>query len=281
VGYPYTKLTISVMDVDMAAAVLVASHAAADQLGVPAERRVYLRGTGEAYDAVYLAEHPELWRSPAMTTALGDALSSGGSGIDDVAHLDLYSCFASSLWFATDALGLDPRADGRSLTVTGGLPFAGGPASNYLSHSLATMVGVLRADPGSLGLVSGVGMHMTKHAAGVYSTDPPGRPRRAAVSAPPVRAVPIVDRYDGPASIAAYSVVHGRDGAPHWGVVIVDIDAGSRRAYGRVDDADALAALEAEEQVGSLVTLVTASGGVNRVSGVGDTATHPAARRRA
>ena len=37
------------------------------------------------------------------------------------------------------------------LTVTGGLSFAGGPWNNYVTHSIATMVGVLRDDPGSVG----------------------------------------------------------------------------------------------------------------------------------
>ena len=39
VGYPYTKYMVSIMDVDMAAAVIVASESAADALGVPRERR--------------------------------------------------------------------------------------------------------------------------------------------------------------------------------------------------------------------------------------------------
>ena len=34
-----------------------------------------------------------------------------------------------------DALGLDPADDGAAVTVTGGLPFAGGAASDYLSHT--------------------------------------------------------------------------------------------------------------------------------------------------
>ena len=86
------------------------------------------------------------------------------------------SCFGSSLHFARDALGLGAD-DPRPLTVTGGLPYHGGPASNYMGHSIATMADVLRADPGSLGLVSGVGMHMTKHVFGCYSTEPaPLRP---------------------------------------------------------------------------------------------------------
>lgn len=265
VGYPYTKYTVAVMDVDMTAAVVIASHEAADRLGVPAERRVYLRGSAQATDPVYLAEHPNLDRSPGMQDAFTRALRQAGAGIDDIAHLDLYSCFSSSLHFAADALGLDPVDDGRSLTVTGGLPYAGGPASNYLSHALATMVGTLRRDPGSLGLVSGVGMHMTKHIAAVYSADPGAGFSPEVVAAPEPVTIPIVDTHAGPATVATYSVVHGRDGEPVWGLVVVDLPGGSGRAYGRVEEPDALARLEAEELVGATVTLAP-DGSVNRVS---------------
>ena len=43
-------------------------------------------------------------------------------------------------------LGLD-----RPLTVTGGLSFAGGPWNNYVTHSVATMAGVLRDGAGCAG----------------------------------------------------------------------------------------------------------------------------------
>ena len=167
VGYPYTKYMISVMDVDMAAGVLLASHERADALGVPLDRRVYVRGWCYSTDPIYVAEHDEPWRSPAMAAASGEAMRGAGVGIDDVAHLDLYSCFPSSVNFAKDALGLRDD-DARPLTVTGGLPYHGGAGSDYMSHSIATMADVLRADAGSYGLVSGVGMHMTKHVYGVY-----------------------------------------------------------------------------------------------------------------
>jgi acetyl-CoA C-acetyltransferase len=265
VGYPYTKYTISVMDVDMAAAVVIASHEAANDLGVPAERRVYLRGSAYATDPVYLAEHPALDRSPAMGHTFASALAQAGAGIDDIAHLDLYSCFASSVHFAADALGLDVTREARPLTVTGGLPYAGGAASNYLSHALTTMVGVLRADPGSLGLVSGVGMHMTKHIAAVYCTDPGGGFSAEAEAPSEPITVPIVETHAGQATIATYSVVHGSDGQPLWGLVVVDLPDGVSRTYGRVEDPDALARLEAEELVGAAVTL-TPDGNVNRVT---------------
>jgi acetyl-CoA C-acetyltransferase len=257
VGYPYTKYTVAIMDVDMAAAVIVTSHERADALGVPSDQRVYVRGWCYATDPVYVAEHAEMWQSPAMGASAAEALRCAATGIDDVAHFDLYSCFASSLHFARDALGLSP-GDSRALSVTGGLPYHGGPGSGYMTHSIAQMARELRADPGSTGMVSGVGMTMTKHAFGVYSTRPGAvtRPEAAQVQ----RAlddrghVAIAETWEGEADVAAYSVVHGRDGAPQWALLVCDVAQGSR-AYARSEDSEVLARAESEELVGARVAL--------------------------
>jgi acetyl-CoA C-acetyltransferase len=175
-----------------------------------------------------------------------------------VAYLDLYSCFASSVCFALDALGIgedDPRA--RAVTQTGGLPYHGGPGSNYMTHSLAAMTETLRADPGAHGVVSGVGMHMQKHAYGVWSTDP--GPGTAADPAPYTAASaprPIAGNPEGPATVAAYSVLHGRDGAPERALLVCDVPGGEARCYAQLDGgAGVLAQAEAEELVGRPVTL--------------------------
>jgi acetyl-CoA C-acetyltransferase len=269
IGYPYTKQAVSVMDVDMAATVIVASHAKADELGVPPERRAYLHGWCHATDPTYVAEHTDLSASPAMTAASREALTCAGLDIDDVAHLDLYSCFASSVHLACDALDLDPH-DERGLTVTGGLPFSGGAGSNYMLHSIVTMLEVLRADPGSVGMVTGVGMHMTKHVFGLYSTAPPpqGRVRPPDAAAVQARLEPrppttIVDEHTGPAIVASYTVAHARGGEPEWGLVLADIEGG--RAYGRVEDPGLLEAMEAEEWVGRAIQLDARQNGVNLV----------------
>jgi acetyl-CoA C-acetyltransferase len=265
VGYPYTKWAVSIMDVDMAAGLVVATHARADELGIPLDRRAYLHGWSYREDPVYLAEHPDLASSPAMSAGGSEALACAGIGIDDVAHLDLYSCFASSVHLACDALGIG-RDDGRSLTVTGGLPFAGGAGSNYVLHSIATMLDVLRGDPGSVGMVSGVGMHMTKHVFGLYSTaPPPAGCVRPPGPAPAPDTVPIADAFTGDAGVASYTVAHGRSGAPEWGLVLADLPDG-RRAYGRVEQPDLLDALEAEEWVGRTVQLSAGERGVNLVT---------------
>jgi acetyl-CoA C-acetyltransferase len=66
---------------------------------------------------------------------------------------------------------------------------------------------------------------------------------------------PIVDTYAGPASVAAYSVAHGRDGAAEWGLAVCDLPDGGR-AYAKLLDGDLLAATEREEWVGRSVELV-------------------------
>jgi acetyl-CoA C-acetyltransferase len=260
VAYPYTKLMTSIMDVDMAAALVLASAAKADALGVPEERRVYLRGSGYAEDPSHVAGHPELWRSPAMAAAAASALAGAGIGADDVAHLDLYSCFASSVCFALDALGIG-EDDGRAVTQTGGLPYHGGPGSNYMTHALAAMVETLRQDPGTYGLTSGVGMHMQKHAYGVWSTDPGSGPLADVASAPPeADPLAIVETPEGKATVASYSVLHGRDGGPERALLICDLPGGGR-CYALLDGGAAvLAGTEAEELVGRTVTLTPADG---------------------
>ena len=195
-------------------------------------------------------------------------MRTAGIAIDDVGHIDLYSCFASSVNLACDALGI-ATDDQRGLTVTGGLPFSGGAGSNYMLHSIAAMVDVLRADPGSNGLVSGVGMHMTKHCYAVYSTQPgaivvPNQPEVQASTDSAHPATVITNVYSGSGRVASYTVAHGRDGAPEWGLVIADLADGTR-AYGKVDDAALLVEMEQREFVGETVAFIAGENGVNEV----------------
>ena len=168
--------------------------------------------------------------SLAITAGWGFGVMAG-VGVDDVAHLHLYSCFAPSVDFARDALGLD-SSDTRSLTVTGGLLYFGGAGSEYMTHSIATMAATLQADPGSFGLVSGVGMHMTKHVYGIYSTEPgplaPPNAARLQAELDATGAVPIADTYAGPATVAAYSIAHNQTEA-EYGVAIVDLPGSDTR----------------------------------------------------
>jgi acetyl-CoA C-acetyltransferase len=64
--------------------------------------------------------------------------------------------------------------------------------------------------------------------------------------------------------VATYSVVHGRDGRPDWGLAVVDLPEGDR-AYAKVLEPALLADMEATEWVGRSVTLTNGGDGVNLI----------------
>jgi len=250
VAAPFTRNTMAFMDVDMAAAVLVTSHALAEELGIPPRKRIYLHGWGYAKEPPYIAQRPELHSSPAMRAASEQALAMAGVATADIDFLDLYSCFASNVNFSRDVLGIADD-DPRPLTVTGGLPYFGGPGNNYTSHSMAALVEVLREHRGARGLVTGVGMHMTNHSFAVYSSVP----REIRFNAP--RAVQgvrrdIVAQAAGRAIIAGYTVVHA--GAVPHALAVCELPGG-QRCYARCNDPGMAAAMQREEWVGRAVAL--------------------------
>ncbi|MDT5081935.1 MAG: acetyl-CoA C-acetyltransferase [Mycobacterium sp.] len=261
VGWPYTKHEVAVMDVDMSAALLLATAEKADALGVGEDHRLYLNGWAYAQDPASVAERADMSRSGAMAVVGRHALSAAGIGLDDVDVFDLYSCFPSSVRLACDALGL-ALDDPRGLTVTGGLPYAGGPASGYLTHAIATTFDRLREEVGH-GLLTGVGMHLAKHVAAVWSSSPTSA---GSTNPPDLTALqaevdagqhrePLLTAWSGHGTVRAYTVAHGRDGAPTQGLVVLDTTDG--RALARVYGQDRLLDAESRELVGADVTVST------------------------
>lgn len=255
VGWPYPKNEISVMDVDMAAALLLTTAEKADRLDIPEDRRVYLNSSAYAEDPAGIAERTDMAASVAMSVTTEAALTTAGTDISEPMFLDLYSCFPSSVNLACDALGLDP-ADPRGLTATGGLPYAGGAASAYLMHAIATVVERIREQDGSA-LVTGVGMHLQKHIAAIYSRRPAWQEAAGLQSEVERRQPrhPLVDSYDGPATVAAYTVAHDRNNSPVTGLLVLDQPEG--RTLARVQEPELLADAVSRELVGQHVTVTT------------------------
>ncbi|EHB45724.1 acetyl-coenzyme A synthetase [Mycolicibacterium rhodesiae JS60] len=261
VGWPYTKNEVAVMDVDMSAALLLATRARADELGIDEDRRLYLSGYAAAEDPATVAERDDMSRSVAMAVTGSAALAQANLGIEDIDFFDLYSCFPSSVRLACDALGLAVH-DPRGLTVTGGLPYAGGPASGYMTHAIASTFDRVTARGGHA-LLTGVGMHMAKHVAAVWSSSPIASTADGSVDPVDLQAEVekrqkrrhVLTTYAGPATVAAYTVAHGRDGAAVSGLVVVDSREG--RALARVDAPELLTDAESRELVGQPVTVIT------------------------
>jgi acetyl-CoA C-acetyltransferase len=250
VGYPYTKLMNSNNMVEQGAALLIASVEKARDLGVPADRWVFIHAGAEAHDHWYVSNRADLCSSPAIRFAGRRLFELGDVGPDDLDHVDLYSCFPSAVQIAAEELGLSLARD---LTVTGGMSFAGGPWNNYPMNGIATMSDRLRESPGAVCLCTANGGYTTKHALGLYATKPPVAGTfmvddvQAEVDATPSRQA--IDEYDGTATIESYTVMHGRDGRPEQGLG-AGITPDGARVWWTSNDADTMQALLAEEWVG-------------------------------
>ena len=253
IAFPYTKAMCAFSDTDQAAAMILCSVDAARDAGVPEDRWVFPWCGADTHDHWFLSQRADLHSSPALRAAGRATLGAAGIGIDDVAHLDLYACFPVAVEVAAAELGIPLDDPARTPTVTGGNAFAGAPGNNYVSHAIATMVEALRADPGSLGLVTGVGWYLTKHAVGLYSTAPPPQTFQASRPQAEVDALPgrtPADGYTGPATVEAYTAMHDRDGAPNLGLVAC-LTTGGRRAWGATRKPDVLAAMTTEDLCGA------------------------------
>ncbi len=216
VAEPYPKRMCAIMAVDQAAAVVVSSLGAARRLGL-ADQAVFCWSGADAADVWFPTERPDLGESPAIRAAGQAALGAVGLGIDDIGAIDLYSCFPSAVQLGAAALGLGID-DRRGLTVTGGLPYFGGPGSNYTLHAIATMADILR-ERGGTGLCTGLGWYATKHSVGVYgATPPPSGWQRgdtaAAQRAIDASAVPVATEAEGTATVVAATIVAGEPGGP-------------------------------------------------------------------
>jgi acetyl-CoA C-acetyltransferase len=229
VSTPYTKLLTANIQVNMASGLILASADAARLAGVPSERWVFIHAGAQALEEWHVSERAELAAAHAISTAGRALLGHAAIAIDEVAHVDLYSCFPSAVEIAARELGLSIGDRACAPSVTGGLTFAGGPGNNYSSHAIATLVHRLREAPDSYGLASAVGWYMTKHALGLYGGRPP---RRTYASLHPQPSHPPARRartdYRGAAAIEGYTVAYARDACPEAAIISALTPRGER-----------------------------------------------------
>lgn len=255
---PFLKWHMAQDAVNQGAALIMMSDAIAEALGIAEEKRIYLHGAGEASEPAF-TERPGFTQSWAMQTALDRAFEQAGKSVDDIALFDLYSCFPCAVFSSTAALGIDPASDPRPLTVTGGLPFSGGPGNNYSMHAIAAMAERLRAKPGAFGLVLANGGWLSKEAVGIWST---ARPDAFAPVAPVAKRddsiLVAIEETPHAGTLETFTVIHGRSG-PDLGIILARTDAGTRFiAHATPEALPRL--LEEESPIGLSVTATTKNG---------------------
>jgi acetyl-CoA C-acetyltransferase len=233
----------------------MSSYAHAKALGVPDAQMVFLHGCADTIEKWNVLDRVDYHSSPAMRVGVREAFAMAGKSVADMAFFDLYSCFPVAVEIAAKEMGL-ATDDPRGLTLTGGLPYFGGPGNNYSMHGIVEMIHRCHKEPEAYGFLNANGWFLTKHAFGIYSSQPTSgawaRPSKSsyqgeidAMAAPEVTETPA-----GTATIETYTVIHAREGM-RMGIVIGRDEAGRRFvANTPKGDTDIMADLERRDSVG-------------------------------
>lgn len=248
ISFPYTKMMNANMSVDMSAALIMCSVGKARSLGVPEARWVYPFAGAQGYDHFSASVRDNFYSSPGIRFAGRRVLELAGVGMDELSHVDLYSCFPSAVQVAAAELGLEET---RPLTVTGGLTFGGGPLNNYVMHAIARTVELLREAPGELALVTANGGNLYKHVHGVYGSRPPEQDFRFDNVQAQIDALPARDclrEYSGAVTLESYSVMYTGD-TPTVAHVAC-LTPGGERTWVNSQDVEMLRAMTQEEFCG-------------------------------
>ena len=242
---PYTKAMIARDGVNQGAAVLLSTFGQAKAMG--ATDVTFLHAHAEGSDCTPIER--EVFHASAAQAAVLDMIGEAGRAAD---MFDLYSCFPVVPLEAMELLGLKRGA--RPLTLTGGLPFFGGPGNNYSLHAIAEAHARLRGTDRTA-LVYANGGLASKHAAGLYGGEPP-----ETVSFDKFPQVEPARRIAGENPVGrllSYTVEH-RGGEPTGVLALGETDAGER-FYAR-GGVDAAARFLADDPLGEAVTTKTHKG---------------------
>ncbi|MCY4128504.1 MAG: acetyl-CoA acetyltransferase [Gammaproteobacteria bacterium] len=251
ISFPYTKFMNANMSVNMGAALIMSSVGKARKLGIPESKWVYPLAGVKGYDHFSASVRDEFDTSPGIRAVAACLLDHSDVTADTLDYVDLYSCFPSAVQVAAKEYGLSEERD---LTVTGGLTFGGGPLNNYVMHSIARTVELLRDHPGGKALVTANGGNIYKHVHGTYGKEPPNRPFTADDVQSQIDALPsrkCLSNYDGPANIESYTVMY--DGfQPSIGHVACRT-TGNERTWVNTTDLELVQAMTTEEFCGRSV----------------------------
>jgi acetyl-CoA C-acetyltransferase len=231
--YPYTKSMMANINVDLAAGVILTSEEMASSLGIDRSRWVYPLGGADFRNVWHVSQRPSLVDSPALTEAARLSLEQAKLSMDDIGAFDIYSCFPSAVEIARQSLGLTAN-DPRGFSVTGGLPYFGGPGNNYSLHAIAAIADKIRNNPHLKAMITANGWYNSKQSVGIYGATPPVNRWEYRDDSSVQREIerqelPLpVEKAGGPLTIEAYMIRHDAAGAPERGTVIGRLADGRR-----------------------------------------------------
>ena len=232
VGFPYTKYLNSMIRVNMASSLVVMSEKLTKELKIPQNKKVYIHGSCVLNDIWNVSKRPSLNESPAIRECGKEVLSQAGISLSEISFLDIYSCFPSAVQIAQKELSLDSNDD-RPLTVTGGLPYFGGPGNAYTMFSSSEMVKKLRSNPNEYGMVTANSWFLTKHAINIFSCKPPQEidwekdfiKLQSEINSREIKNFNI--KPNGLGEVISYTIVQGRKNL-EYGIVIGELEDKSK-----------------------------------------------------
>ncbi|MHA1149393.1 MAG: hypothetical protein ACTSR8_14245 [Promethearchaeota archaeon] len=233
ISYPYTKLMLSNINVDQSAALIMTSEKVAEDLGINQDLWVYPMGGADFNNIRYISQRPKLYDSPAIREAAKLALKQSGLLLEQINLFDLYSCFPCMIEIAQKEIGIS-KDDPRDLTITGGLPFFGGPFSSYTLLSIVTAVDMIRKKNKLKIMITSNGAYNTKHSIGIYGNCPPKEPwdqrdDTAIQLSIYNKALPEpTEIANGQFTVEGYTFIYDKTGQPTEGIMIGYIQDGSR-----------------------------------------------------
>jgi acetyl-CoA C-acetyltransferase len=239
VTFPYSKLMVANSSVNQGAGFLVTSLAYARARGIPDHRLVYVGLGAAAHEPNDPLARDRYDRSVGMEVSLTRTMSLNALSVDELDHVELYSCFPCVPKMARRILGLSVE---QPLSVCGGLTFCGGPIANYMSHAVVSMVEKLRQS-GNHGLLFANGGFATHNHSIILSKTrpqtsfPQDYDYQAEADAARGPVPEVVETYAGPARIESYTLSYARDGRPGPGTVLA-LTPDGRRTLARVATED-------------------------------------------
>jgi acetyl-CoA C-acetyltransferase len=261
-AFPYTKRHSSQWNVNQAVAILVCSAARAVELGLERDGWIFPLAAAQSKHVVPLAQQQRLHTHPGTVLSGERALTLAGISVGDVDAAELYSCFPAAIQSFARDLKLPETC---AWTVTGAMPFAGGPYNSFSLEGVARMVEVLRGGGSErrIGLVSNLSGIFGKQACALFSNLPNADGYRYEDVTSEVAAcdlpLPLDGDYVGPAAIVGYTVVFA-GGVPSHAIAICDTPGG-RRTVVRSEDQALLESMTREEFCGRVVQVAGAAFG--------------------
>ncbi|MEC9248831.1 MAG: hypothetical protein VX986_07410 [Pseudomonadota bacterium] len=263
---PYSKWMVAQDAVNQGAAVVMTSVAKAIEFDIPESQWIFLKSYSD-YDELQVTQRPDLSRSPAQGKALSEAMDLAGLRVEDLSFIDLYSCFPIAVWTACESLGLSTEMD-TPLTVTGGLPFFGGPGNNYSLHAIAEVVQLLRGQVKTKSaLIAANGGYLSKHSVGIYSNslDQSWDSGRRKIDTRFARqTVSVKQKASGVGSIESYAATY-KKGKKNSGFIVGRLDDDGKRflAVPNPEDSQSLAALFEDNPIGKTIHVQPKDSGLN------------------